>query len=324
MIQGGCPEGTGTGGPGYTFEDEFNDHKVVRGALAMANAGPNTNGSQFFIVTTDAAPWLDGKHTVFGEVTDGMDVVDTIERAADRRRATGPRRRRGSSGSPPRLRLVAAAAWPRSSSPPRRRRPIDGREPRHRARSSAAVPVTPAGGGAALVDARPRGPARLGGARLRGPRRACCGGCRSGCVDNAERVIADDRRRDRQDVRGRAARRGRLRRRRARLLGQARARATWPTRRSAPSNPFVLGRKLVVRYRAGRRRRRDRAVELPADELLRRLRSRRWRPATPSSSSRREVTPLTSLLMAEGMRECGLPEDVLQVAIGGGETGAAR
>jgi peptidyl-prolyl cis-trans isomerase B (cyclophilin B) len=80
MIQGGCPEGTGTGGPGYTFEDEFNDHKVVRGALAMANAGPNTNGSQFFIVTTQAAPWLDGKHTVFGEVTDGMDVVDTIEK----------------------------------------------------------------------------------------------------------------------------------------------------------------------------------------------------------------------------------------------------
>ncbi len=79
MIQGGCPNGTGTGGPGYTFEDEFNDHKVVRGALAMANAGPNTNGSQFFIVTTASAPWLDGKHTVFGRVTDGMDTVDTIE-----------------------------------------------------------------------------------------------------------------------------------------------------------------------------------------------------------------------------------------------------
>src|SRR5213079_897054 len=79
MIQGGCPEGTGRGGPGYTFEDEFNQHKVVRGALAMANAGPNTNGSQFFIVTTEAAPWLDGKHTVFGQVTDGMDVVDKIE-----------------------------------------------------------------------------------------------------------------------------------------------------------------------------------------------------------------------------------------------------
>jgi peptidyl-prolyl cis-trans isomerase B (cyclophilin B) len=79
MIQGGDPEGTGTGGPGYTFDDEFNDHKVVRGALAMANAGPNTNGSQFFIVTTDAAPWLDGKHTVFGEVTEGMAAVDAIE-----------------------------------------------------------------------------------------------------------------------------------------------------------------------------------------------------------------------------------------------------
>ena len=79
MIQGGCPQGTGTGGPGYQFEDEINPHKVVRGALAMANAGPNTNGSQFFIVTVDAAPWLDGKHTVFGEVTEGMDVVDAIE-----------------------------------------------------------------------------------------------------------------------------------------------------------------------------------------------------------------------------------------------------
>ena len=79
MIQGGDPTGTGTGGPGYTFEDEFNDHKIVRGALAMANAGPGTNGSQFFIVTTGAAPWLDGKHTVFGQVTSGMDAVDSIE-----------------------------------------------------------------------------------------------------------------------------------------------------------------------------------------------------------------------------------------------------
>src|SRR5207302_6027681 len=79
MIQGGCPKGTGTGGPGYTFEDEFNQHKIVRGALAMANAGPNTNGSQFFIVTAPAAPWLDGKHTVFGRVTAGMEVIDAIE-----------------------------------------------------------------------------------------------------------------------------------------------------------------------------------------------------------------------------------------------------
>jgi cyclophilin family peptidyl-prolyl cis-trans isomerase len=78
MIQGGDPTGTGTGGPGYQFEDEFNQHQFERGALAMANAGPNTNGSQFFIVTVEAAPWLDGKHTVFGRVTSGMDVVDRI------------------------------------------------------------------------------------------------------------------------------------------------------------------------------------------------------------------------------------------------------
>jgi cyclophilin family peptidyl-prolyl cis-trans isomerase len=81
MIQGGCPQGTGTGGPGYEFEDEINEHKVVRGALAMANRGPDTNGSQFFIVTTGAAPWLDGKHTVFGEVRAGMEAVDSIEGA---------------------------------------------------------------------------------------------------------------------------------------------------------------------------------------------------------------------------------------------------
>jgi cyclophilin family peptidyl-prolyl cis-trans isomerase len=78
MVQGGCPVGDGTGGPGYTFEDEANEHPVARGALAMANAGPNTNGSQFFIVTADACPWLDGKHTVFGQVSSGQDVVDRI------------------------------------------------------------------------------------------------------------------------------------------------------------------------------------------------------------------------------------------------------
>jgi peptidyl-prolyl cis-trans isomerase B (cyclophilin B) len=81
MVQGGDPTGTGTGGPGYTFEDEINDHKVERGALAMANAGPNTNGSQFFLVTTAAAPWLDGKHTVFGRVSSGMEAVDSIEQS---------------------------------------------------------------------------------------------------------------------------------------------------------------------------------------------------------------------------------------------------
>jgi cyclophilin family peptidyl-prolyl cis-trans isomerase len=78
MIQSGDPTGTGMGGPGYQFEDEFNQHPVARGALAMANAGPNTNGSQFFIVTAEATPWLDGKHTVFGQVTSGMEVVDRI------------------------------------------------------------------------------------------------------------------------------------------------------------------------------------------------------------------------------------------------------
>jgi len=78
MVQGGDPTGTGSGGPGYQFEDEFNEHPVARGALAMANAGPDTNGSQFFVVTADACPWLDGKHTVFGRVTAGMDVVDRI------------------------------------------------------------------------------------------------------------------------------------------------------------------------------------------------------------------------------------------------------
>jgi cyclophilin family peptidyl-prolyl cis-trans isomerase len=78
MIQGGCPRGTGTGGPGYQFADEINDRKLVRGSLAMANAGPNTNGSQFFIVTGAATPWLDGHHTNFGRVIGGQDVVDAI------------------------------------------------------------------------------------------------------------------------------------------------------------------------------------------------------------------------------------------------------
>jgi cyclophilin family peptidyl-prolyl cis-trans isomerase len=89
MLQGGCPDGTGRGGPGYTFADEINERPIVRGSLAMANAGPNTNGSQFFIVTAEACPWLDGKHTVFGEVTAGMDVVEAID-AVDTDRADRP------------------------------------------------------------------------------------------------------------------------------------------------------------------------------------------------------------------------------------------
>jgi peptidyl-prolyl cis-trans isomerase B (cyclophilin B) len=79
MVQGGCPQGTGTGGPGYKFEDEAgNGIRHERGVLSMANAGPNTNGSQFFI-THVATPWLDGKHTVFGKVVDGLDVVDAVK-----------------------------------------------------------------------------------------------------------------------------------------------------------------------------------------------------------------------------------------------------
>ncbi|MBB5015851.1 peptidylprolyl isomerase [Rehaibacterium terrae] len=78
MIQGGCPEGSGRGGPGYRFEDEFHPElRHVRGVLSMANAGPGTNGSQFFITHVDC-PWLDGRHTVFGTVLEGQDVVDAI------------------------------------------------------------------------------------------------------------------------------------------------------------------------------------------------------------------------------------------------------
>lgn len=81
MIQGGDPVGDGTGGSsiyGETFEDESNDLQMVRGVIAMANRGPNTNGSQFFIVQAEATPWLQGRHTVFGKVTQGLDIVDVI------------------------------------------------------------------------------------------------------------------------------------------------------------------------------------------------------------------------------------------------------
>lgn len=86
MLQGGCPQGTGTGGPGYNFADEINDEKLVKGVLAMANAGPNTNGSQFFVITAAATPWLDGAHTGFGKLVAGEDVVDAIEASPTDRR----------------------------------------------------------------------------------------------------------------------------------------------------------------------------------------------------------------------------------------------
>src|SRR5256885_1949502 len=143
MIQSGCPQGTGTGGPGYTFKDEINEHKIVRGALAMANAGPNTNGSQFFIVTTESAPWLDGKHTVFGRVNGGVDLGDAIEGlptgaggrpvappgiASSEGLGEGGRRRsggrRGGAGRPQPGRrgpgsARGGASWPRGTAPPR-------------------------------------------------------------------------------------------------------------------------------------------------------------------------------------------------------------
>ncbi len=148
MIQGGCPQGTGTGGPGYTFEDEINSHKLVRGSLAMANAGPNTNGSQFFIVTLDATPWLDGKHTNFGQVTAGMDVVDKLEGLP-----TGPgdRPRDDAQDREADDLRVGSAAWPTISV----ENPATGETIRE-------VAVTPPEDVAARRGTRPGGPARPG------------------------------------------------------------------------------------------------------------------------------------------------------------------
>ena len=226
MIQGGCPQGTGTGGPGYEFEDEINDHKVVRGALAMANAGPNTNGSQFFIVTVDAAPWLDGKHTVFGEVKSGMDVVDAARGPADGR-ARPPARGREDreardhlGGSPDGDRRGAA----------QHRDP--GREPGHR-RGHPQRPGRLGRGAARDGRARPRGAARVGGARLR---RARADPAPRAEVDDRQRGAdrPDDRRRVRQDLRGRAARRGRLRAPTRSASGPSTRPSTWATSGSAP------------------------------------------------------------------------------------------
>ena len=129
MIQGGDPTGTGSGGPGYTFEDEFNDRPVERGALAMANAGPNMNGSQFFIVTAEACPWLDGKHMVFGRVTDGMDVIDAISAldSRDARLSRPGRRHRTRRASRPSDRCTAGRRRTGSGAPRDRGSHVDGR-----------------------------------------------------------------------------------------------------------------------------------------------------------------------------------------------------
>ena len=270
MIQGGCPQGTGTGGPGYTFEDEFNDHKVVRGALAMANAGPNTNGSQFFIVTIDAAPWLDGKHTVFGEVTSGMDVVDALEALPTdgRDRPQEPAVIEKLSVSLSHRRLACRAMATVEQQPTAAAEGIPVENPAT-GEVIATVPVASADEVAALVArARAAQPA-LGGARLRGPREGPAPRAEVGRRQQRP-DRRDDRLRDRQDARRRAAQRDRLRRRRVRLLGQARGRL--PGRREGPLVEPVRRRAQARRaLPPARRDRRDRPVELPADELVRRL-----------------------------------------------------
>ena len=273
MIQGGCPEGTGTGGPGYTFEDEFNQHKVVRGALAMANAGPNTNGSQFFIVTADSAPWLDGKHTVFGQVTAGMDAVDAIEGAAHR--APGPAGR-SADDRVDRARPPVAFRLPRSDAAggdherraaragrdQRGRRADDrGREPGHR-RADHHDPGARrrrAGGDGRRGRARPSPQWEAIGFEGRG-------------ADHAPRPEVDARQRragardgrvgDRQDLRGRPARRLRLHRLGARLLGQGGPQVPGRRARAVLEQPGRGGQEAGHPLRAGRAGRRDRALEL--------------------------------------------------------------
>ena len=227
MIQGGCPQGTGTGGPGYEFEDEFNDHKVVRGALAMANAGPNTNGSQFFIVTVGAAPWLDGKHTVFGEVTSGMDVVDALEGAAHGR-ARPPARARGDREAQLQLtphghRGAAAGCRLRKASPSRTRPPARSSPPSRCCRPTR-WPRSPRG------RARPSPPGR------RSASTGAAGSCaarRSGSTDNQDRIVETIVVRDRQDPRRRAPQRDPLRGEPRSASGPSTRPGTSPTRRSA-------------------------------------------------------------------------------------------
>ena len=247
MIQGGCPQGTGTGGPGYTFEDEFNDHKIVRGALAMANAGPNTNGSQFFLVTTDAAPWLDGKHTVFGRVTDGMDVVDKIEGTdTDGARPS----RRGHAHRVGHVGVGSLAAQPVFSV---ERSPMAGTEEKvapeattTNGHQAGQVPVeNPATGEVVahvpdLSAEQVREMAKRARAAQPGWEALGFAGrarvmlrMQKWLLDNADARHRDDRQGDRQVLGGRAARRDLLRRQRVRLLGQERREV--PRRRAASS-----------------------------------------------------------------------------------------
>ena len=244
MIQGGCPEGTGTGGPGYTFKDEFNDHKVVKYALAMANAGPNTNGSQFFIVTTDAAPWLDGKHTVFGEVTDGTDVVDKIGTLPTDARDRPTEEARIERLAATRKGLASRHGHDRAAH--RDSRDHRGREPGHGQGHPDRARHLP-GGGRRDGGPRPRGPARAGRRSASRAAAACCGGCRSGWSTTPSasiQTIVDESGKTYEDAAVVEVAYG------AGALGfwAKHAPEYLADEKIRSSNPFVAGRKLVVRY----------------------------------------------------------------------------
>ena len=310
MIQGGCPQGTGTGGPGYQFEDEFNDHKVVRGALAMANSGPNTNGSQFFIVT-------DRRRSVAGRQAHGL-----------RRGDVGHgRRRRGRGPADRRARPAARGRQDREA------RDHLGGEPAPMAtaeeqRSTEIAVENPATGEVigsvqavsveelhAMAErgraAQPAWEALGFDGRARILRRA-----QKWTTDNAERIaktIVAESGKTYEDallaeVAYAANAFGFWAKHAPEYLGDERVRS---------ANPFVLGRKLVVRYRplglVG--------VIGPWNYPL----TNSFGDCIPAMAAGNavilkpaEVTPMTSLLMQECMKECGLPEGIYQVAQGSG------